>query len=224
MARLHAVARGDIVHSSQLPHDRRRRLPNRLRTAYDHARSDAPDALPYGLAIIGGDGWQCYLEDPSAALARVLHFWALLASQNLRSRFAIAVGTVDFIPNGNVNEGDGAAFRTSGQGLEMLGEDQWVSIRLPESVPVFATYAAETMAELVDHFAHEWTEAQAQAVAGMLRGIGTDRSITQQSIADAWTPEPITRQSVNRHLQRAFWPRLQRTLSRYQRLVTALTK
>lgn len=223
MDRLHAVATGDIVGSSELPANQRSELADELRTAYSTAQDALPNALPHDLAIVGGDGWQCYIEDPAAALARVLHFWALLASQNLRSRFAIAVGTVDFIPDGNVNEGDGAAFRASGQGLERLGEDQWVSIRLPESVSVFATYAAETIAELVDHLAHEWTEAQAQAVAGMLRGTGTKKSVTQQSIADVWTPESITRQSVNRHLKRASWPRLERTLSRYQRLVTVLT-
>lgn len=219
MPDLHAVATGDIVESSELSSVQRRRLPERLRTAYATAQKHAPDALPYDLAIMGGDGWQCYVDDPSQALARLLHFWTLLRADGFCSRFALAVDTIDFITNGNLNESDGAAFRRSGRALQTLSDERWADCVLPESdVPVCAL-AAEGLIELIDHLMHQWTEAQVQAVAGMLKGVGTEISVTQASIAEQWVPEPITRQTVNRHLQRAHWSRLERTLSRFEHLV-----
>ena len=222
MSDLHAVVTGDVIGSSELSADERHRLPERLRAAYAAARDAAPDALPHGLAIVGGDGWQCYVEDPSQALPRVLHFWTLLCADGLRSRFAVAVDTIDFIADGTLNESDGAAFRQSGRALETIGDDHWAICVLPKSESITSSLAADSMFELVDFLLHEWTEAQAQAVAGMLRGVGTKISVTQQDIADAWSPEPITRQSVNRHLQRAQRTRLTRTISLFDQLIEVM--
>ena len=219
MSDLHAVATGDVVRSSTLSEGERRHLPERLRTAYAEARAAAPDAFPYDLAIRGGDGWQCYIKDPSQALPRVLHFWTHLCAEGLRSRFAVAVNTVDFISDGNLSESDGAAFRESGRALDTLGNDCWAVCILPKSESITSSLAVDSMFELVDLLLHEWTEAQAQAVAGMLRGVGTERSVTQQAVADAWSPDPITRQSVNRHLQRANWSRVERTASIFRQLI-----
>lgn len=219
MSDLHAVATGDVIGSSELSVDERRHLPERLRAAYAKSREAAPDALPQDLAIMGGDGWQCYVEDPSQALPRVLHFWTHMCAEGLRSRFAIAVDTVDFISDGNLSESDGAAFRQSGRALETLDDDRWAVCVLPELGTITSSLAADSMFELVDLLLHEWTEAQAQAVAGMLQGVGTERSVTQQAVAEAWSPEPITRQSVNRHLQRAKWVRVERTASHFDQLI-----
>lgn len=219
MSDLHAVATGDVIGSSELSEDERRRLPERMRRAYMMAKEAAPNVLPYDLAVTGGDGWQCYVEDPSQALPRVLHFWAHLCADGLRSRFAVAVNTVDFISDGNLNASDGAAFRQSGRALEALDDTHWTTCVLPEGESITRALAADGMFELVDLLLHEWTEAQAQAVAGMLRGVGTERSVTQQAVADAWSPEPITRQSVNRHLQRAKWPRVERIASLFDQLI-----
>ncbi|MFB6098920.1 MAG: hypothetical protein ABEK84_07405 [Salinibacter sp.] len=222
MSDLHAVATGDVIGSSELSMDERRHLPERLRRAYAAAREAAPDALPHDLAILGGDGWQCYVEDPSQALPRVLHFWTHLCADGLRSRFAVAVDTVDFISDGNLNESDGAAFRQSGRALETLDDDHWTVCVLPASASITSSLAADSVFELVDLLLHGWTEAQAQAVAGMLQGVGTERSVTQQAVADAWSPDPITRQSVNRHLQRAKWSRLERTASLFDQLIEVI--
>lgn len=222
MSDLHAVATGDVIGSSELSADERQRLPERLRTAYATARKAAPDALPHDLAIMGGDGWQCYIEDPSKALPRVLHFWTRLRAYGLRSRFAVAVDTIDFISDGNLNESDGAAFRQSGRALETLDDDHWAACVLPEWESITSALAADSMFELVDLLMQDWTKAQAQAVAGMLQGVGSERSVTQQAIADGWSPNPITRQSVNRHLQRAKWSRVERTASLFDQLIEVI--
>lgn len=222
MSDLHAVVTGDVIGSSELSTGERRHLPERLRSAYATVRETTPDVLPYDLAIMGGDGWQCYVEDPTQVLPRVLHFWTHLRAGGLRSRFAIAVDTVDFISDGNLNESDGAAFRQSGRALNTLDSDHWATCVLPGRESITSSLAADGMFELVDLLLHEWTEAQARAVAGMLRGVGTETSVTQQAVADAWTPEPITRQSVNRHLQRARWSRLKHTASLFSQLIEVL--
>ncbi|MEF8865830.1 MAG: hypothetical protein V5A20_08720 [Salinibacter sp.] len=130
--------------------------------------------------------------------------------------------TVDFISDGNLNESDGAAFRQSGRALETLEDDCWAVCVLPKSASITSSLAVDGMFELVDLLLHEWTEAQARAVAGMLGGVGTERSVTQQAVADAWSPEPITRQSVNRHLQRANWSRIERTVSIFRELINVV--
>jgi len=57
----------------------------------------------------------------------------------------------------------------------------------------------------------------------MLKGVGKERSVTQQAVANGWAPTPITRQSVNRHLQRAKWSRVERTASLFDQLIEAIT-
>ncbi len=219
---LHAVATGDIVRSSELPDEDRRRLPEVLRSTYATVQDQASGTLPHPLAITGGDGWQCYVETPTAALARVLHFWTLLYAQGLPSRVVLAIDAIDFISDSDLNESDGPAFRRSGRTLETLDEDRWFDCVLPDHAPSSYHLAVESVAELTDHLLHQWTEAQAQAVAGMLKSVGTANNVTQQAIAEQWEPEPITRQSVNRHLKRAHWERLERTLRRFEQLITSL--
>lgn len=223
MSDLHAVATGDVIGSSELSVEERRRLPERLRTAYATVKETAPDALPHDLAIVGGDGWQCYIEDPSQALPRVLHFWTRLRADGLHSRFAIAIDTVDFISEDSLNESDGAAFRQSGRALKKFDDDHWAACFLPEGESITSSLAADSVFELIDLLLHEWTEAQAQAVAGMLQGMGTERSITQQAIAETWSPDPVTRQSVNRHLQRAEWARVERMVLLFEQLIEVIT-
>lgn len=220
---LHAVGTGDVVGSSGLSASQRRRLPERLRSAYATVQGVDPDALPYDLAITGGDGWQCYVESPVDSLPRLLHFWALLRANGISCRMAVAIDTIDFISEGNVNESDGPAFRRSGRTLEDLPDDQQLACVLPEDAAPVHDLAIESISELIDHFLHQWTAAQAQAVAGIIKSVGTNHSVTQKRIAEEWTPSSVTRQTVNRHLKRAHWDRVERTLSRFTRLIRLLS-
>lgn len=219
MQHLHAVATGDIVASSKLSASERRRLPKQLREAHSIVRDQDPELLPHPLAINRGDGWQCHIKEPAQALTRILQFWTLSCANGLRSRFALAIDRVDFISEGGLNESDGAAFRRSGRGLQALDSEKWTLCVLPEDIPSVHQLAANSIFDLIDHLMHQWTEAQAQAVARMLQGVGTEISVTQAAVAEQWNPEPITRQSVNRHLQRAHWSRLKRSLFRFEKLI-----
>lgn len=135
MSHLHAVATGDIVASSKMPLPERRRLPTRLREAYNTVQKQASEAFPYPLAIMRGDGWQCLVNEPSQALMRVLQFCALLFAQGVRTRFALAIDEVDFITERGLNESDGPAFRRSGRAVKRLENDRWIICKLPKEAP-----------------------------------------------------------------------------------------
>lgn len=220
---LRAVVTGDIVRSSDLPGNVRRGLPDTLHSAYDAVQQTSPDALPYDVGITGGDGWQWYVHHPQWALARSLQFWTLLFQRGLSSRMVLAVDAIDFVSENNINESDGPAFRRSGRLLSALSDNRRFTCTIPEDAPLPYHVASDSIGELIDHFLHQWTEAQAQALSGQIRTVGTEDEITQTEIAANWAPEPITRQTVNRHLQRAHWDRLERTLARFERLIASLS-
>ena len=216
-----AVATGDMVNSSQLPQPVRAALPDTLRDAYAEATEGLPPEAVSELALVSGDGWQCLFHTPEQALGRVLQLAAQLQAEGLATRMALALGTVDRLRT-DLNASDGPALRRSGRGLQQLRADQRFDLLLPDDVPVATTVAAGAIAELCDAWIQAWTPAQAQAMAGVLRGWDGAPVRTQADVAEAWTPEPITRQTVNRHLHRAGWPRLERTLHRFSALVAAL--
>lgn len=222
MSGLRAVVTGDIIGSSKLAPPDRRRMPKHLREAHTLVREKNPELLPYSLAIVRGDGWQCYVKEPDKALSCILQFWTLLCAKGLRSRFVLAVDKVDFIADGGLSESGGPAFRRSGRGLDELEDSRWTACRLPVSASDLHRLASKGIFELLDHLLQEWTQAQSQALSKKLRAISTDSSVTQREIARQWEPEPITRQSVNRHLKRAHWNRLERLLNRFEKLVQSL--
>jgi hypothetical protein len=215
-----AVATGDIVHSSQLAAPVRAALPDTLRSAYAEAVEGLPPEAVSELALVSGDGWQCLFHKPNQALARVLQLAARLRAQELETRIALALGTVDRL-RADLNASDGPALRRSGRGLQQLRAEQRFALLLPDDAPVASAVAAGAIAELCDVWMQAWTPAQAQAIAGMLRGWDGEPMRSQAEVAEAWTPEPVTRQTVNRHLHRAGWPRLERTLHRFSMLVDA---
>lgn len=224
MSRFRAVATGDIVASSDLPPAKRRKMPEQLREAHASLKSQRPDLFPHPLAIVSGDGWQCYIENPVQAVPRVLQFWTQLRAGGLESRFAIAIDTVDFISERGLNESVGTAFRRSGRALRKLDDERWASCVLPNTASRTHQLAVKGLFEFIDHLLHHWTAAQARALSGRLRASGTDVDVTQAEIAAEWEPEPITRQSVNRHLKRAYWPRLERTLHRCEEVIRELAE
>lgn len=216
-----AVATGDIVNSSQLAEPVRADLPDTLRNAYAKAIEDLPSERVSELALVSGDGWQCLFHEPNQALARVLQLAAQLRAKELETRVVLALGTVDRL-RANLNASDGPALRRSGRGLQLLRADQRLDLLLPEDAPVAPTVATGAIAELCDTWMQAWTPAQAQAIAGILHGWAGEPVRTQAEVAESWTPEPITRQTVNRHLHRAGWPRLERTLHRFSMLADTL--
>ncbi len=271
--KLYGVVTGDVVASSKLSPPDRERLFAVMKEASRELRQWLGEAMPLEVDIYGGDSWQILLATPGKALAAALFFRAYLRAHppHCDSRFAVAIGPIDFVPGKNVSEGDGDAFRRSGQMLEgglgkrRMGfapgaphppsnqskedthpsagssaaqsnqdtqhylrsaddgpskEDTHPSHEVAESSPNQDTHPSVALAggatpswdlvyEILDAVVSRWTEKQARAATGALRGW------TQEQTGKLWTP-PIEQSTVNRTLRAARWPALARAIEEFE--------
>jgi hypothetical protein len=206
---LRAVLTGDVVESSRLPAEQRRALPAILKGAAKGLERAWPKAGPSPIAVFRGDSWQLILSDPALSLRAGLLFrsWVISASGaglRLDTRMAIAVDTIDFMPSGHVSEGDGPAYRASGEALDNLGSGVRMCLIAPGTPDLLKAAIG-----LLDAIVQDWTVLQALAVKGRLQ------SRTQAEIAAGW-PERITQQTVARHLARAHWPVIEDMLLKFE--------
>ena len=63
-ADIRAVVSGDIVASTALDATHRARLPLVMHDVYEEVRTRRATALPYELAVYGGDSWQAFVAEP----------------------------------------------------------------------------------------------------------------------------------------------------------------
>ena len=219
----YGVIAGDIVGSTELSTELRRRLPEILESSYRALRSAYRDQLPYELAIAAGDEWRIAVDDPHVALAVSLAFATRLKARDITSRVVVAIDTIDFIEDGDLHRSDGAALRRAGRGLKKLERgDRNFDLVVPSTSSEPCALSAASIADLVDLLLDDLTAAQSRAVASMLCGVDDGTYPTATSIAEDWTPEPISRQAVGKHLSRARWPRIKDTLDRFQQLMELL--
>lgn len=212
--RWYAVVTGDVVGSSRLSVARRRQLHDAMTAAaLAVVKAFAGDlAAPPG--ITGGDGWQMLATAPDRSLRAALyyraHVRAAMQTHRLDTRMVIAIGTVDFVPGDRVAEGDGEAYRLSGRALRELGRSENAAFVFPGAAP---QAALDVIVKLVDLVAGGWSDRQALAVTGALRGW------TQVEIATKTWPEPISQQAVAQHLARAGWSTVEHALAHFETVV-----
>lgn len=207
-----AVLTGDVVRSTRLGGGSRA-LAGRLERAGTLA-GELASGTATPVDVFRGDAWQMAVRPPADAVAVAIRFrlalrW-LCGESDVDTRVAIGIGDVERLPRRRVSRGNGAAFQRSGRGLDTLARGRRMTIRLDDP-ELEATLDA--ILGLIDTLVSGWSEAQAYAVDFALLGW------TQTQIARAWEPEPITQQSVNRHLQRAGWPAIARALDRCRELL-----
>ncbi len=212
---LRAVLTGDVVDSSQLGAEQRRALPRVLKEAARQLQKTFPKAIPSPIAVFRGDSWQLIVSEPALSLRAGLLFRSCViassgAGLRLDTRMAIAVDTIDFVPSGRVSEGDGPAYRASGEALDKLAG----GIRMSFIGPGTPALLTATIG-LLDAIVQDWTALQALAIKGRLRGL------TQAEIAVGW-PEAITQQTVARHLARAHWPVVEDVLLKFENSLRTL--
>ena len=203
---IRAVLTGDIVKSSDLPPEARRRLPEMIRQVGNDLRKSWPQAVPAAPSVFRGDSWQLLISEPVRAIRAALFFRAgVIASaraEALDTRISLVIGPVDFVP-AKATEGDGPAYRASGRGLdEMKASNRLNLLDLTGTLP-----ALPVVAPLFDAIMQDWTARQAQAVQGRLRGWN------QSTIIERFQPQPITQQSVAAHLGAAHWEAIESALN-----------
>ncbi len=198
--KLYAIITGDIVASSRLPSNKRKMLHKVMVDSSKVLQDEFKDAVPMGVDIFRGDSWQIILSKPAKALRLALFYRAILRakmeSHRFDTRMAIALGRVDFIPGNRVSEGYGEAYRLSGKALESMPKASNMSF-------VFTGMELEevlnVVIQLIDSISSRWSDRQALAVAGALRGW------KQEKIAEKWRKKKVSQQAVAQHLSRAGW-------------------
>lgn len=198
--KLYAIITGDIVASSRLSSNKRKMLHNVMVDSSKVLQDEFKDAVPMGVDIFRGDSWQIILSKPAKALRLALFYRAMLRakmeSHRFDTRMAIALGRVDFIPGNRVSEGYGEAYRLSGKALESMPKASNMSFVFPG---MELEKVLNVVIQLIDSISSRWSDRQALAVAGALRGW------KQEKIAEKWWKKKVSQQAVAQHLSRAGW-------------------
>ncbi len=212
--KLYAVITGDIVGSSRLPEYDRRKLHGVMQKGSVALHESFGETVPLDVDIFRGDSWQLLVAYPLEAFRIGLFYRAFIRvrmkSKEVDTRMSIAVGTIDFVPGERVSSGDGEAYRRSGDALTKMVRPCRMWFEVPGKMSGECPAAAEAVVQLIDVLATNWTEKQAQAITGALRGW------TQEQIASSWREKRITQQAVAQHLDRAGWHAVAKGLSFFE--------
>lgn len=208
-----AVLTGDVVHSTQLGEEAKR-IPRRLQRSGELAGVMAT-GMATAVDVFRGDAWQMAVRPPSDSIVVAIRFRLALrwftGGPAVDTRVAIGIGDVQRLPAARVSRGNGTAFRLSGRALDEMPRGRRMAICL-EDHEMQATL--DVIVGLIDTLLSSWSESQAYAVDYALLGW------TQTQIAEAWEPEPISQQAVQKHLKRAGWPAIERAIDRCRSLLS----
>jgi hypothetical protein len=209
-----AVITGDFIDSSKLAPKEWDRLHKVMKESSRLVRESFASIVPLDVDIFRGDSWQMLVLDPAKALRLSLLYRATIrakmANPHLDTRMAIAVGNIDSIPDARVSEGHGEAYLLSGEALDWLNRSKAINMR-------FAHRDADTsdtfdvIVRLIDAIATRWTDKQALAISGALRGL------KQEEIAEKLWEKRITQQAVAQHLSRAGWDAVEKGIEYFEK-------
>lgn len=206
------VVTGDVVDSTQLSPEARRRLLAEFKNGSAAVAALLGPALPLPVDIYGGDSWQMVVAQPALALRAALLFRAHLRAtvtpdsrDPVDTRMALGLGTIDLVPTARVSEGEGTAFQRSGRALAELG-DRRMSFTAGGDASLEDW---DVTLRLLDELVRVWTAKQARAMTGALRGW------SQDEITALWSPK-ITQPSVANHLRAARAEAVAYTVERFE--------
>jgi len=210
----YAVITGDFIDSSKLAPIDWDRLHTVMKDSSRLLHESFTAIVPLEVDIFRGDSWQLLVLDPAKALRLSLFYRATIRakmeSPNLDTRMAIAVGNIDSIPKTRVSEGHGEAYLLSGEALDSLNRSKAANMcfahRNDETAGTF-----DIIVRLIDAIATRWTDKQALAVSGALRGL------KQEEIAEKLWEKRITQQAVAQHLSRAGWDALEKGIDFFEK-------
>ncbi len=208
---LYIVATGDIIHSSMLSLRARERLLQVMRQGSQRVQELFPGSVPLDVDIFRGDSWQMLVTSIDLLLHVPLFYRCFIKAgmeeERVDTRVSIALGRVEMVPDLRVSQGDGEAYRLSGQALDTMSRKHHMVFSFPKRMESDLTLSARALIFLADSLVSRWTARQACAVAWAIAGKG------QEEIAGKlWPGGPISQQAVAQHLSRAGWHGLSRAL------------
>jgi hypothetical protein len=209
-----AVITGDFIDSSRLAPKDWDRLHMVMKESSRLLRDSFGEIVPLEVDIFRGDSWQMLVLDPAKALRLSLFYRATIrakmAHPNLDTRMAIAVGNIDSIPQTRVSEGHGEAYLLSGEALDRLNKSKAGNMcfahKNDETADTF-----DILIRLMDAIATRWTDKQALAISGALRGM------KQEEIAEKLWEKSVTQQAVAQHLGRAGWDAVEKGIEYFEK-------
>jgi hypothetical protein len=213
---------GDAINSSKLDSENRWQLHDAILKTGDDLKKSFPGLVVGGINVFRGDSVQFLINEPGKSLRAALFFRAALraSSGSLKAdmRFAIGVGTIDFMPEVSQGGADGEAYRLSGMALDGMGSKQTLRFALPRDLVSSRDFEMlNAFAVLVAAIADRWTEKQALAVKGALLGY------TQDEICRTWSTR-VSRQAVAKNLDAAGWFAVERAVQFFEKFGLALLK
>ncbi len=211
-SKCYAVISGDFIGFSHLGLEHRQAMYFILKDGGRHLSEAFPGIMPWEVDMFRGDGWQMVLTDPARSLRAALYFRAFIRSKTGRkkidTRMAIAVGTIDYIPENRVSAGDGAAFRMSGKLLDKMSRSKSPTIRFimeGRKASILLAGAVQQAGALAVH----WTPNQAKTIMTALKGMAHDQ-------INADRPKSFAPKAFSKVLSRAGWHQIQGWVSVFE--------
>ena len=208
----YAVLTGDLVGSSRFKIENQRdNVISLLKDSFDKIES-TDIVSPF--MIYRGDSFQGVLSRPEDALRASIMIRANLLSKSkgkrgrLDARIAVGIGTIEYLSENQVGEGDGEAFRNSGIELDRMkkGEVNLI-IKTPWDE---INEELRTECALIDALIHRWTKEQAEAAMYQMQGL------TQEEIAGILD---ISQSAVFQRLKTGGSRAIQVFLERYRKII-----
>lgn len=213
----YAALTGDAIKSRKLDSAGRRQLHAAILSVGEELKQAFPGIVVDDITIFRGDSVQFLLHQPGQSLRAALFFRVALkvATGAIKAdmRFAIGLGTIDFMPEVATGGADGEAYRLSGPALDSMGPKQTLCLAFPPDADQnLGGEALKTSVVLVGALADRWTEKQALAVKGALLGR------TQEEISKNLS-SPVSRQAVAKNLDGASWFAVECALRAFEKAV-----
>lgn len=190
MKEMIAIITGDIIDSTMVPIDKRKRLISVIKEAISYVSKFSP--LKY--EIFRGDSFQLVIEQPEKSLLMAILLRAYLRKSTPKdcknswdARLAIGIGGITF-QSTDIASSDGEAFQLSGRGLDNIGKKNlgiftnWEDIN--EEMKISTIFA--------DDIISNWSISQAETI---IESIGENH--IQKEIAAKFGK---TQQAVNKIL------------------------
>ena len=211
-----AVLTGDIVNSSKLNIENRKKLQISFSILSNLLQKTFPEDILYPLTNFRGDSWQAIVSNPINSLKVSLFIRSFFRFQfpreKIDSRIAIGIGIISFIPTENLSAGDGPAYLTSGHLLDSLTNDR-LAIGFSEKVEEPSYPALKGLILLLDQFICTWSASQSQAIFWSLQ------NLRQKEVAEKWIPQLISQAAVSKNLRSANWESIKQSMFYFEKSI-----
>ena len=197
-----AVLTGDVIASSSIAVNRRKKLLKTMEEAMQKTSAILPDFKP---EIFQGDSFQGYtVEKTAEALRATLFIMMYMRSEGFGIRVSTGIGNISF-ESGNSLTSDGSAFHHSGRNMETLKKKDLLLAIGTDSETLQKEWDVHTTT--LNFLLKRCTALQAAALLQMLE------KKTQQEAADNLK---VKQPAIQQRLQAVGWPVMQSILNRFE--------